>query len=70
MQDQRKPDPRTDEERQRDHREAQAFMNQLLHSRPNAVRTTRLTTVQELNDGLRRAAGRVQDDETSGDEVA
>lgn len=43
--------------RRADHEAAQRAFNELLHARPNAVRTTRLTTVSELNTAIRRAAG-------------
>jgi hypothetical protein len=53
----RKPDTRSEEQRQRDHAAAKKAFNDLLHDRPNKVQVTRGSTRREVNDALRRAAG-------------
>ncbi len=68
MTDMRKPDTRSEEQRQRDHAEAKKNFNELLHDRPNKVHVSRTSTRDEVNRALRRAAG--HDDETDGGDEA
>jgi hypothetical protein len=63
----RKPDTRSEEQRQRDHAEAKKNFNELLHDRPNKVQVTRVSTRREVNEALRRAAGRVPSDDDGKD---
>ncbi len=67
MTDMRKPDTRSEEQRQRDHAEAKKNFNELLHSRPNKVHVSRTSTRDEVNRALRRAAGRVPSDDDGGE---